>query len=121
MLWGQGVRPRATHPFVEAVAPHDRQGYLRDLRALIAQAAQQLPGHAEFIARHCAARRPPRPETRALRGRTTHPSPKQGSMNTAVVRAGIVNVPVLFWNFDAAHHRILRERLHRVQQQRLPA
>jgi tryptophan halogenase len=55
VLWGQGVRPLATHPFVEAVAPQDRQGYLRDLRALIAQAAQQLPDHAEFIARHCAA------------------------------------------------------------------
>ena len=55
VLWGQGVRPQATHPFVEAVAPQDRAGYLRDLRALISQAAQQLPGHAEFIARHCAA------------------------------------------------------------------
>ena len=28
-----------------------------------------------------------------------HRKPKQGSMNTAVVRAGIVNVPVLLWNF----------------------
>jgi tryptophan 7-halogenase len=55
VLWGQGVRPRGTHPFVEAVAPHDRAGYLRDLRALIVQAAQQLPTHAEFIARHCAS------------------------------------------------------------------
>jgi tryptophan 7-halogenase len=55
VLWGQGVRPKATHPFVEAIAPQDRAGYLRDLRGLLAQAAQQLPGHAEFIARHCAA------------------------------------------------------------------
>jgi tryptophan halogenase len=55
VLWGQGVRPRAPHPFVEAVAPQDRQGYLRDLRALVAQAAQKVPGHAEFIAKHCAA------------------------------------------------------------------
>jgi tryptophan halogenase len=55
VLWGQGVQPRATHPFVEAVAPHDREGYLRDLRALLAQATQQLPGHADFIARHCRA------------------------------------------------------------------
>ena len=55
VLWGQGVRPRAAHPFVEAIAPHDRAGYLRDLRGLYAQAAQKLPGHAEFIARHCAA------------------------------------------------------------------
>jgi tryptophan halogenase len=55
VLWGQGVRPQATHPFVSAVAPHDREGYLRDLRGLIAQAAQQLPSQADFIARHCAA------------------------------------------------------------------
>ena len=27
-------------------------------------------------------------------------NPKQGSMNTAVVRGGIVNVPVLFWNLE---------------------
>ena len=39
VLWGQGVRPRGTHPFVEAVAPQDRAGYLRDLRGLYAQAA----------------------------------------------------------------------------------
>jgi tryptophan halogenase len=55
VLWGQGVRPQATHPFVETVAPQDREGYLRDLRRLIAQAAQQLPSQADFIARHCAA------------------------------------------------------------------
>jgi tryptophan halogenase len=55
VLWGQGVRPRASHPFVEAVSPADREGYLRDLRGLIAQAAQQLPDHAAFIARQCAA------------------------------------------------------------------
>jgi tryptophan halogenase len=55
VLWGQGVRPEATHAFVEAVAPKDREAYLRDLRGLIAQAAQRLPAHAEFIARHCAA------------------------------------------------------------------
>jgi tryptophan halogenase len=59
VLWGQGVRPNATHPFVEAVSPADRAGYLRDLRGLLAQAAQKLPGHAEFIAGHCAAA-PPR-------------------------------------------------------------
>jgi tryptophan 7-halogenase len=58
VLWGQGVRPRASHPFVEAVSPDDRAGYLRDLRGLLAQAAQQLPDHSAFIARHCAARLP---------------------------------------------------------------
>jgi tryptophan halogenase len=57
VLWGQGVHPRATHPFVSTVAPGDRQTYLRDLRRLIGQAAERLPGQADFIARHCAAAR----------------------------------------------------------------
>jgi tryptophan halogenase len=58
VLWGQGVRPQATHAFVEAVSPKDRAGYLDDLRRLYGQAASALPGHAEFIAKHCAARTP---------------------------------------------------------------
>jgi tryptophan halogenase len=57
VLWGQGVRPRSAHPFVEAVSPADRAGYLRDLRNLIAHAAGNLPTQEEFIARHCAARK----------------------------------------------------------------
>jgi tryptophan halogenase len=57
-MWGQGVRPRGTHPFVEAIAPHDRAGYLRDLRHLFAQAAQTLPSQADFIAQNCAATPP---------------------------------------------------------------
>jgi hypothetical protein len=40
------------------VAPADRAGYLKDLRQLLAQAARQLPGHADFISRHCAASTP---------------------------------------------------------------
>ena len=55
VMWGQGVRPRGTHPFVEAIAPKDRAGYLRDLRKLFADAAKTLPDHAEFIAQNCAA------------------------------------------------------------------
>ncbi len=53
VLWGQGVRPRGTHPFVEAVSPRDRATYLRDLRHLVAQAAGKLPAHGDFIAKHC--------------------------------------------------------------------
>lgn len=58
VLWGQGVVPRATHPFVETIRPEDRSGYLRDLRRLLGQAAQQLPGHAEYIAKYCKAMPP---------------------------------------------------------------
>ena len=55
VMWGQGVRPRATHPFVETIAPQDRAGYLHDLRRLIADAAGRLPDHSAFIAKNCAA------------------------------------------------------------------
>lgn len=55
VLWGQGVRPRGAHPFVQAVAPQDRTEYMKDIRDLMAQAANALPRHEEFIARHCQA------------------------------------------------------------------
>ena len=55
VMWGQGIRPRAAHPFVEAVAPHDRAEYLHNIRRLMAQAARELPTHEQFIARHCQA------------------------------------------------------------------
>jgi len=58
VMWGQGVRPRGAHPFVQTVAPHDRVEYLKNIRDLIAQAASELPLHDEFIARHCRAPAP---------------------------------------------------------------
>jgi len=58
VMWGQGVRPRGAHPFVQTVAPHDRVEYLKNIRDLIAQAASELPPHDEFIARHCRAPAP---------------------------------------------------------------
>jgi tryptophan halogenase len=58
VLWGQGVRPRGTHPFVQTVAPHDRAEYLKNIRDLIAHAASELPTHDDFIARHCRASAP---------------------------------------------------------------
>jgi tryptophan 7-halogenase len=58
VLWGQGVRPRGAHPFVQTVAPHDRAEYLKNIRDLIAHAASELPGHDDFIARNCRAAAP---------------------------------------------------------------
>jgi tryptophan halogenase len=55
VMWGQGIQPRAAHPFVETVSPSDRADYLKGLRHLIASAASGLPQHADFIARHCQA------------------------------------------------------------------
>ena len=58
VMWGQGIKPRNAHPFVEAVAPRDRADYLKNIRDLIAQAAQELPLHEDFIARNCRAAAP---------------------------------------------------------------
>jgi tryptophan halogenase len=55
VLWGQGVRPRGSHPFVQTLAPQDRAEYLRGIRQLVAQAANTLPSHEEFIARNAQA------------------------------------------------------------------
>jgi tryptophan halogenase len=55
VMWGQGITPRAVHPFVAAVAPADRSEYLRNLRDLMARAVQDLPRHEDFISRHCQA------------------------------------------------------------------
>ncbi len=55
VMWGQGIKPRAAHPFVEAVSPKDRADYLKGLRDLMADAVRKLPPHEEFIASHCQA------------------------------------------------------------------
>ena len=55
VMWGQGIKPRASHPFVEAVSPQDRADYLKGLRDLMSATARELPRHEEFIARHCQA------------------------------------------------------------------
>ncbi len=53
VMWGQGIKPRAAHPFVETVSPQDRADYLKGIRDLIADAARKLPLHEEFINGHC--------------------------------------------------------------------
>ncbi len=55
VMWGQGIRPRAAHPFVEAVSPQNRADYLNGLRDLMGATARELPDHEQFIARHCQA------------------------------------------------------------------
>ena len=75
VMWGQGIRPRSTHPFVQTVAPHDRADYLQSIRDLIAQAATALPCQEDFIARHCRAGEPasslPNHNASPLRHRTS--------------------------------------------------
>ncbi len=67
VLWGQGVRPRDTHPFVEAVAPHDRAGLSAGPARPHRAGSAETAGHAEFIARHCAAAPPLQPSDHCSR------------------------------------------------------
>ena len=53
VMWGQGIEPRDSHPFVQAVAPHDRDGYLKNIRDIITDTASKLPTHEAFIAKLC--------------------------------------------------------------------
>jgi tryptophan halogenase len=56
VMWGQGITPKASHPFVQTIAPRDRAEYLQGLRDIMAHEVTRLPTHEQFIARHCAAK-----------------------------------------------------------------
>jgi tryptophan halogenase len=55
VMWGQGIVPRTSHPFVQTVRPSDRADYLANIRNILKREAARLPDHAQFIARHCGA------------------------------------------------------------------
>ncbi len=59
VMWGQGIRAKAAHPFVQAVSPPDRADYLANIRNIMAHEARKLQPHAQFIAGNCAAAKIP--------------------------------------------------------------
>lgn len=52
---GQGNRPERWDPLVDQRTHVDAQARLASLRRVIGQAADAMPGHADFIARYCRA------------------------------------------------------------------
>jgi tryptophan halogenase len=56
VLLGQGIEPTGYHPMADLVTDLQLKGFLADLRKIAADAADALPGHADFIRQHCAAR-----------------------------------------------------------------
>ena len=56
VLLGQGIEPAGYHPMADLVTGAQLDGFLADLRKITADAADALPGHADFIRQHCAAR-----------------------------------------------------------------
>ena len=56
VLLGQGLDMRYD-PAVDMISDGQALGHLRDIEEVIAEVAESLPGHAEYIARHCRAAR----------------------------------------------------------------
>jgi hypothetical protein len=49
------VKPERYDPLVDVLAQDNTVAVLRRMQVLVRQAAESLPGHGDFIARHCAA------------------------------------------------------------------
>jgi tryptophan 7-halogenase len=55
VMHGQGLCPEGHHALAELPGEADVAQYLEGVRQVIAQCAAVMPGHDEFIARHCKA------------------------------------------------------------------
>jgi tryptophan halogenase len=58
VMEGMGVRPRAWHPLVDRIPFDGVCAQLDHAAELLNRVVADLPTHAQFIARHCAARSP---------------------------------------------------------------
>ena len=55
VLLGQGIEPEAFDPMVESVTAQDAARVLSGMRTAIAQTAQAMPTHQQFIDVYCRA------------------------------------------------------------------
>jgi tryptophan halogenase len=55
VMLGQNLLPERYDPLVDTLAQDRTVATLNRMQALVQQTAESLPGHGEFIARHCAA------------------------------------------------------------------
>ena len=55
VLMGQAGTPAAGDPLVATLPPEESARFLHHLRTVVAQTANAMPDHAQFIAAHCAA------------------------------------------------------------------
>ena len=69
VMLGHGVTPQGWDPLADALETAQLPGMLDRIRTVFAQAADSLPRHADYLARHCsAAAAAPRPTTIRFRG-----------------------------------------------------
>ena len=55
VLHGQGERPATYHPLADALPEGEIAEYLENTRSVIERCVAQMPSHADFIAKNCAA------------------------------------------------------------------
>ncbi|MFT4955958.1 MAG: tryptophan halogenase [Brevundimonas sp.] len=58
VLIGQNVMPQRYDPLVDSLPEDDVARAMEELRTTVRAAAESLPDHADFLARHCAAPEP---------------------------------------------------------------
>ncbi len=55
VMIGQGIEPRSYDPIVDQQPPQEISRFLADIERVIDRCVEVMPGHADFIARHCRA------------------------------------------------------------------
>jgi len=55
VLIGQGAEPKGYHPLADTIDAGELAEYMQTIELLYAREADAMPGHADFIARHCRA------------------------------------------------------------------
>ena len=55
VMIGQGIMPKAYHPFADRLSDAELVRYLEDLKSVIAKCVNVMPTHAQFVAAQCAA------------------------------------------------------------------
>ncbi len=55
VMLGQGIEPEDYHPLADLPAADQLDGFMTDMKRLIAQSVSRLPAHREYLDRHCRA------------------------------------------------------------------
>jgi tryptophan halogenase len=57
VMLGQRITPRSYHPMVDLLSDKELGEFVGGVESLMQRCVVQMPSHAEFIARNCAAAR----------------------------------------------------------------
>lgn len=58
VMHGQRIRPRAYDPLVDVMPKDEVEKLINNVSGTIRKCVEVMPTHAEYVAKHCAARRP---------------------------------------------------------------